>query len=251
MTKRHKSRMGSRHAGKAELLGVHPPSLVEMTEAEYVEAVGLLVTLIDSYVLRHRGERATSEVGDGDPDAARSPSSARRPACESPGPGSECRHRAKGSADPVQPHRDLLADALEVRRTRPDVGDQLEDQLLQLNGQVRRNEKLIERYLLAFEAGTLPEAECGDRVRALTGAISALRVRKEEIATQLREGGAEGEGDCLEGLDFSTFLWQVMAEKADLPALKALLRVLIVEVRVESSDAICPTFRVPPSRSMT
>jgi hypothetical protein len=220
-----------------------------MTEAEYVEAVGLLVTLIDSYVLRHREDRAMSEAGDRDPKAVRSSSIALRPVSESPLPRSTTQRRTKGSAGPVQPRRDLLADAIEIWRTQPDTGSRLEDQLLQVEAEVRRNEMLIERYLLAFEAGTLPEAECGDRVRALSDAIDALRARKEEIATQLREAEAGRDGDCLEGLDFSAFLHQVMAEKVDLPALKALLRVLSVEVRVESRDAIYPTFRIPPSRS--
>jgi hypothetical protein len=53
---------------------------------------------------------------------------------------------------------------------------------------------------------------------------------------------------ALKGLTSALFR-QVMAEKANLSALKALLRVLIMEVRVESRDAIYPTFRIPPSRS--
>jgi len=39
-----------------------------------------------------------------------------------------------------------------------------------------------------------------------------------------------------------------MADKADRPAVKALLGILVEEVRVEGRQAIYPTFRIPPSR---
>jgi DNA-binding transcriptional MerR regulator len=46
-------------------------------------------------------------------------------------------------------------------------------------------EAAIERYLGAFEAGTLPEAQCGKRVQALGAKVADLQAREVELQQAL------------------------------------------------------------------
>jgi len=48
-----------------------------------------------------------------------------------------------------------------------------------------RGNNRIERHLLAFEAGSLPEAQCGERIRTLGAKIAELRDRRTELADAL------------------------------------------------------------------
>src|SRR6266571_4111318 len=50
-----------------------------------------------------------------------------------------------------------------------------------VNGELAKTEAAIERYLLAFEAGSLPEAVCGERVRNLGTKAGELRARRIEL----------------------------------------------------------------------
>jgi hypothetical protein len=116
-----------------------------------------------------------------------------------------------------------------------------------VDGEIRRNEQAVERCLLAFEAGTLQAEVCGDRVRVLTEATAGLRTRREELVVQLEGAGRSGGTQYL-GLDLRGLLEEAMADQADRPVVKALLGVLVEEVRVEGRQAIYPTFRLPPSQ---
>lgn len=50
-----------------------------------------------------------------------------------------------------------------------------EAQIAQVDSQIRRTSETVTRYLLAFEAGTLAEAICADRVRDLNKRLTALQ----------------------------------------------------------------------------
>ena len=50
-----------------------------------------------------------------------------------------------------------------------------------LETELAKTEGAIDRYLRAFEAGTLPEAACGSRVKALSEQAAALARRREEL----------------------------------------------------------------------
>jgi hypothetical protein len=107
-------------------------------------------------------------------------------------------------------------------------------------------EQAIERYLLAFEAGSLPEAQCGERVRTLGAKIAELRDRRTELA------------EAIEGADLrppteqqiANIRQQVLAAIANGTdrERKTLLQALVHEVRVEGRDRVIPTFRVPFTR---
>jgi hypothetical protein len=171
---------------KADLV-VHPPGLVEMTDEQYREAVRLLVTLIDGYVARHQVLESDHQH-------------------PQPGAGQHgVKRRAAGEEDsfavePATPERVLLADAVQAwLRAQPDRQAQYQEQLAMVDGEIRRNEQAVERYLLAFEAGTLQAEVCGDRVRVLAQATAGLRSRREELVAQLEGAGRSGGTTALMG----------------------------------------------------
>jgi hypothetical protein len=85
-------------------------------------------------------------------------------------------------------------------------------------------------------------------VRALTAAIASLRTHRQELLAQLESSQRHGDTECLDGVDLRRLLEEAGADKADRPVVKALLGILVEEVRVEGRQAIYPTFRIPPSR---
>lgn len=51
-----------------------------------------------------------------------------------------------------------------------------------LDADIRKTEQAIDRYLTAFEAGTMPEAECGPRIKSLADKLGAPQRRHTEVA---------------------------------------------------------------------
>ena len=62
---------------------------------------------------------------------------------------------------------------------------QWQAELATVDADVAKAEQAVERYLLAFENGSLPEAACADRVRTLAAKIAQLRDRRAELAELL------------------------------------------------------------------
>jgi site-specific DNA recombinase len=54
-------------------------------------------------------------------------------------------------------------------------------ELVAIRSEIDQAEAAIERYLAAFEAGTLPEAQCGKRLQALGAKIAELQARELEL----------------------------------------------------------------------
>ncbi|TAN31584.1 hypothetical protein EPN29_13095 [bacterium] len=104
-----------------------------------------------------------------------------------------------------------------------------------------RNSAAVERYYSAFENGRLSESRFGSRVDALERRLIQLRAKLAELR------------DSTTAVDVPTQEAVRSAEQAVRDAMlngtpgqrKALLKELIVEVRVESRDSIIPTFRLP------
>ena len=104
-------------------------------------------------------------------------------------------------------------------------------------------EDAIERYLGAFEAGTLSESQCGTRLQKLGAKVADLRARREELLAAMEQASATApDADELAALRD-----QVANALADgsVPARKALLQSLVHEIRVDGRDHVVPWFRVP------
>jgi hypothetical protein len=99
--------------------------------------------------------------------------------------------------------------------------------------------------LNAFEAGTLPEAVCGTRVTELGAEVGGLRRRREELVAAVEDEPPPG---LIPLDDICADVIGLLDADGDAPTRKALVRLLIEEIRVDSREAIFPTFRVPPER---
>jgi site-specific DNA recombinase len=139
---------------------------------------------------------------------------------------------------------DLVDQAVQAVATRvSDDRNERAGELATLTDKIAKTQASIDRYLRAFEDGTMPEAQCGARVRELSQQLLDLRTRHDELT---------------EALDASTVIppcAEVLAELRDritdaietgTPAeQKLLVQALVAEVAVTSRDHVEPFFRVP------
>jgi site-specific DNA recombinase len=138
---------------------------------------------------------------------------------------------------------DLVAQALaraeqEAARTRPEI----EQRLASVGAEITRAEQALERYYEAFEQGKLSPERCDERLTRLQARLEDLRGQQRELAPSTPDEAGHGPtpadlaavADQLEG---------VIAE-GESPKAKALLRLLIQELRVDGRAQIQPTYRL-------
>jgi site-specific DNA recombinase len=117
-----------------------------------------------------------------------------------------------------------------------------EKELAAVDAELRKGEETIERYLLAFEAGTLPEGTCTQRLEALSARAVEQRQRRASLAASLdAEPCAPTKADLRAVRDR---LRTALATKPHSER-KALMHVLVHEIRVTSRAEIQPVFRFP------
>jgi hypothetical protein len=115
-----------------------------------------------------------------------------------------------------------------------------------VGGEIGKAEAAIDRYLDAFEAGTLREQQCGWRVQALTAKLVEFKTRQDELR------------DLLDTAHDPTPDPQALAELLEpvraavrhgpLPVRTSLVETLVEEIRVHSRGHIVPVFRLPNGR---
>ena len=120
---------------------------------------------------------------------------------------------------------------------------QHQDELGVVDAELTKSEEAIERYFLAFEAGTLSETTCGQRVQTLAAKIATLQARRSELVALL---DAEQELTVTEAhLEQLRRHVTDTIEHGDPGAQKGLLQALVARIEVESRAAVRPYFRVP------
>jgi site-specific DNA recombinase len=145
---------------------------------------------------------------------------------------------------------DLLLHATQAQR------GQLAQQLTQRRGELRAikseiaaTETAIERYMDAFERGTLPEEAFGDRVRELGLKAKALRARQAELQ-QLPHPGDDTEL-TLAALELMYRYLKRIIEHAPDDIRKNVAQALVHDLHVDDPTHITPTYRIiaPPPGS--
>jgi site-specific DNA recombinase len=140
----------------------------------------------------------------------------------------------------------LLEESIEAWRADHNADTPLvEDQLGQVEADIAKSEEAVEGYLLAFEARTMPEPLCGERLQILSKKITDLRCRKAELTAQLddtRDGYDDLDLPELQALVDEVF---AIDSSADMPTMKALFQQLVDGIEVVNRHEIHPTFRVP------
>jgi site-specific DNA recombinase len=118
-----------------------------------------------------------------------------------------------------------------------------EQELDVVDAGITKAEDAIERYLSAFETGTLTEVQCGKRLEGLATKVRGLRVRREELFASMEHAKATAP-DAGEIAAMRHHIEHALTD-GSIPARKALLHALVHEIRVEGRDGVVPWFRVP------
>ncbi len=113
-----------------------------------------------------------------------------------------------------------------------------------VESEIAKAEASIDRYLTAFENGTMPEATCAPRVEAMSRKTGELRSRRDELGLLIDEtpAAAKPTRAHLDALGD-----HVRARLgSDTPkTVQALLQAMTVRIDVAGRDSITPTFRIP------
>jgi site-specific DNA recombinase len=144
---------------------------------------------------------------------------------------------------------DLVDSAVRAARVKAEASaPSIRGELRSADTAIQKAEEALARYFDAFENGTLMGSTFAARVEAIEEKLAGLRTRREQLAETI-------DADAPTPADLSD------AENAIREAIasgtagqrKSLLQTLVAEIRVESRDAIFPTYRLPagPVRVMS
>jgi site-specific DNA recombinase len=140
-------------------------------------------------------------------------------------------------------HGRLIRDAIQKAAASDETDrDALTEQRASLAKEITRIERAIERYQDAFEAGNLNPDRFTERLSNLDARLDSLRGQDQTLARDLAaDTPTTPDAAALNAV--ADQLRQVI-ETGDPDQAKALLRILIAELRVNSRSEILPTYRV-------
>jgi site-specific DNA recombinase len=138
---------------------------------------------------------------------------------------------------------DLVAEALaqaerESARARPEI----EQRLASVKAEIARAEQALERYYEAFEQGKLSPERCDERLSRLQARLEDLRAQEAELSLSTPDEAGRGATPA----DLAAVADQLDRVLADgePQKTKALIRLLIHELRVDGRSRIQPTYRL-------
>jgi site-specific DNA recombinase len=139
--------------------------------------------------------------------------------------------------------KDIVADAItdanaETEKQRPEF----EQRLASIGAEITRAEQALERYYEAFEQGKLSPERCEDRLTRLQSRLDDLHAQEAELALAAPDEATHAATPALVA-EVADLLESVLDE-GDPQKAKALLRLLIDELRVNSRAEILPTYRL-------
>ena len=139
--------------------------------------------------------------------------------------------------------RGLIADAVEQTRLHQRVAhDDRRTELDTVTADLAQIRQAIDRYLVAFEHGTLDETLVAERLRALQDTTRALAARRDELTAALDDGPVAPDPATLDQI--ADHLDQVIATGTPNQR-KALVEALVARVTITGPDRLIPVFRIP------
>ena len=135
----------------------------------------------------------------------------------------------------------LIEDALEhLGASEGEERDSVEARVAALRQEQAGAKRSMDRYLAAFEAGTMKPATCQERLDNLQARLDMLIAEEQSLLVQEEPDAPTPElvAEWAKTLDVA--LYSGTAQQR-----KALIRKLVKELRVMSRDEIVPTYRVP------
>jgi site-specific DNA recombinase len=140
-------------------------------------------------------------------------------------------------------HGGLIRDAIEQAAAGSETDRaQLAEQRASLAKEITRAERAIEHYQDAFENGALDPARFKERLSALDTRLDALQAQEQALARELA-ADTPTTPDTAALHAVADQLAHVIAH-GDTDQTKALLRILIADLRVNSRREVLPTYRV-------
>jgi site-specific DNA recombinase len=138
---------------------------------------------------------------------------------------------------------DLVAEALAKAQQEAERGRaEIEQRLASIGAEIVRAEQALERYYEAFEQGKLSPERCDERLSRLHARLEDLHAQEAELS--LSKPDEAGRGPTPADLAaVADQLERVIAE-GEPQKTKALLRLLIEELRVDGRAQIQPTYRL-------
>jgi site-specific DNA recombinase len=130
-------------------------------------------------------------------------------------------------------HDALAAAQQQAERERP----ALDERRQAIDAEITRTEHSTARYFDAFEEGRLSPERCEQRLADLTTRLDDLRAQQTELADD-----GNGTADTPTAADLAAVADRL--EKVKPEQTKALLRILIAELRVNGKTDIQPTYRI-------
>lgn len=138
----------------------------------------------------------------------------------------------------------LVGEALALSRAE-EVGasEESDRRLASIHQQLAIARRSLERYFGAFEQGTMSAADCQERIERLRDRIEALEAEERTIA----EAGTDGLPVAFTADDVAEWArdLRVLIGTATPQQRKALIRLLVKELRVMSRKEVFPTYKIP------
>ncbi len=132
-----------------------------------------------------------------------------------------------------------FADAL--RRVQA-TSSQVDDERRRVEAELKKTEAAIDRYLAAFEDGSMSSAQCGPRLEQLSSRLRQLQARRDEI-DDVEQHQPEGPDR-----DQITALQGQLAHAlrhGEVATVKTVLRELVASIDVHDGRLVRPRFRIP------
>ncbi|ONH54614.1 recombinase family protein [Frankia sp. CcI49] len=146
-------------------------------------------------------------------------------------------------ADFYRRQHTLIADAIKrAQQAHRNARGDLRAELTTVDTELTQTNRAIDRYLTAFEHGTIDEETIGERLAKLRTQQKQLRQRHTELTDQIaREPVTPAPTD----LDAIAVNITIVIKTGTNQQRKALIEALIAEVKISGPDRLIPVFRIP------
>ena len=160
-------------------------------------------------------------------------------------PADQLEHAVLTSLLDTLTRSDLIEQSL--ANTTSEVDDQRATytaELAALEREITKNEDAIDRYLTAFENGTMDEETCSPRVKKLATQLTEQRARRDELGLLIDEAATPEMPDttALETLRADV---EAAADAGSDEALRRVMQTFVHRVDITSRETAAPTFIIP------
>ncbi|WP_245959610.1 recombinase family protein [Prauserella flavalba] len=142
---------------------------------------------------------------------------------------------------------DLIADAIahERKQHRAAHADR-HAELAAVENEITKTGQAIDRYLSAFERGTMDEELVADRLTELRAKTKQLRIRRDELTLALDDEPTTPEPATLAAV--ADHITEIITNGTHNQT-KALVEALVAKVTITGPDRLIPVFRIPQPRN--